>query len=114
MALSRLTITVPSPGSSDSRSSKAPTSAASAGVRWISARMFMVATSSRLFDDPGIAVLFEFERQRLVARLDDLSFVEDMHAVRHDVLEQALVVGDDDDGAVGRTQRVDTVRNDLE
>jgi hypothetical protein len=35
-----------------------------------------------------------------------------MHDVRHDVVEQALVVGDDDHAALGRAQRVDAVGDD--
>jgi hypothetical protein len=35
-----------------------------------------------------------------------------VHNIGHDVLEQALVVGDDDHRAVGRAQRVDAVGDD--
>jgi hypothetical protein len=35
-----------------------------------------------------------------------------VHDVGHDVVEQALVVGDDEEGAVGRAQRVDAVGDD--
>ncbi|QTK78264.1 hypothetical protein AT6N2_C0352 [Agrobacterium tumefaciens] len=37
-----------------------------------------------------------------------------MNAVRHDVIEQALIVGDDDGGAIRRLQRVDAVSHDLQ
>ena len=37
-----------------------------------------------------------------------------MHMVRHDVIEQALVMGDDDHGAVGRAQRVDAIGHDAQ
>src|SRR5439155_27012992 len=119
IASSRLTITALSPGSSDSRSPKASISAVSASVRWGCACMFIALASlgpiSRGFaDHTGITVGLEIERQRLVARLDDLAPVEHVHAIRHDTLEQALVVGDDDDRAVRRTQRVDAVRDDLQ
>ena len=59
--------------------------------------MFIAITSGRLADDVGIAVLLEFQRQLLVAGLDDLALVEDVHGVGHDVVEQALVMGDDED-----------------
>src|SRR6185369_9786008 len=98
MASSRFSITAPSPGSSDSRSPKASISAVSAGVRWGCKCIFISLTlpsgiSRGFADHAGVAIGFEVERQRLVARLDDLTLVEDVHAVRHDVLEQALVMG---------------------
>ena len=37
-----------------------------------------------------------------------------MHDVRHDVVEQALIVGDDDRGALRRAQPVDAVGDDLQ
>src|SRR5690606_23070467 len=72
------------------------------------------APSGGLADDAGIALALEVEREILVARLDDLPAIEHVHAVGHDVLEQALVVGDDEEGAVGRAQRVDAVGDDLQ
>ena len=57
---------------------------------------------SRFSDDIGITVLFQFQRQRLIAGADDLALVEDMHAVRHDIIEQALIMGDDNDGTIRR------------
>src|SRR5882757_7428503 len=112
MASSRLIITAPSPGSSDRRSPKASINAVSANVRWGCACMFIAFAdpiSRRFADHAGIAIGLEIERQRLVARLDDLALVEHVHTVRHDVLEQALVVGDDQERPVWRTQRVDAV-----
>src|SRR6184192_3642815 len=102
MASSRLVITAPSSGSSDRRSPKASISAVSANVRWGCACMFIALASTApisrgLPDHAGIAIGLEIERQRLVAGLDDLALVEHVHAVGHDVLQEALVVRDDDD-----------------
>src|SRR5690606_21381052 len=112
MAASRLSITLPSPGSSDSRSSKAPISASSAGVFCVCVRTSMV--SRRLADHAGITVGLQVRSQILVAGLDDLAPVENVNRIRHDVFQKPLVVGDDDDGAIGRTQRIDAVSNDLQ
>ncbi len=37
-----------------------------------------------------------------------------MHVVRHDVVQEALVMGDDDHGTVRRAQRVDAVGHQLQ
>ena len=53
------------------------------------------------------AALLEFERQFLAARLHDAAGRHHVHAVGHDVIEQALVMGDDEKPARRRTQGVD-------
>src|SRR5215207_297123 len=64
--------------------------------------------------DPAVALVFEFQRQFLAARLYDAAVAEHVHEVRHNVVEQTLVVGDDDDCAVRAPESVDTVRYDAE
>ena len=46
---------------------------------------------------PVVALGFEFEGEALVAAADDAAVVHDMHEVGHDVVEEALVVGDEQD-----------------
>ena len=55
--------------------------------------------------DPGVAVRFEFQRQFRAAALDDAAVGQHVHDVRPDVVEQALVVGDDEEGAVRRAHQ---------
>src|SRR5690606_34456857 len=59
--------------------------------------------------DPGVSGLLERGREFRPAALDDAAVGEHVHAVRADVLEQALVVGDDHEGAVRGAQRVDAL-----
>ncbi len=68
----------------------------------------------RFTDDVGVTVVFQLKRQSLVTRADDLALVENVNAVRHDVIKQALIVGDDDGGTIRRLQRVDAVSHDLQ
>jgi hypothetical protein len=44
----------------------------------------------------------EFKRQFLAARPHDAAVQEDVHEIGHDVIEQALIMGDDKRGVVGR------------
>src|ERR1700730_4747322 len=62
--------------------------------------------SSRVFDDAVTAPL-ELQRETLVTRLDDAAALQHVHPVRLDIIEQPLVVGDHDNGAVGGALLVD-------
>src|SRR3712207_8095566 len=66
------------------------------------------------FLNPVIALLFKLERQLLAARAHDAATVEDVDEVGDDVVEQALVVRDEDDGVLGRAQAVDAVGDDAQ
>ena len=62
--------------------------------------------------DPLVSARFQFEREFLAAGLDDAASFHHMDEVGHDVVEQALVVGDQHDGVVAVAQLIDTVRDD--
>ena len=51
--------------------------------------------------EPGVAVRFQFQRQFRAAAFDDAAIGQHVHDVRLDVVEQALVVGDHQEGAAG-------------
>src|SRR5262249_31254 len=70
------------------------------------------APRRHLLLDPAVAFIFQLQRQLLPARLDDAAVEKDMHPVGHDVVEQPLVVGDDEDPAILAAQGVDTVGHD--
>ena len=61
-----------------------------------------------------VALLLELERQLLAARAHDPPAGEHVHAVRHDVVEQALVVRDHQHRALGLAQRVHAARHDAQ
>ena len=50
--------------------------------------------------DPVVPLVFQFQRQLLAARLDDPPVEKDVDLVGHDVVQQPLVVGDDEDAPV--------------
>jgi hypothetical protein len=52
-------------------------------------------------------VCFQLQREFRAAGFDDAAVRQHVDHVGRDVVEQALVVGDDQEGAVGRTQCVD-------
>lgn len=54
-------------------------------------------------------MFFQLERQFRAAGFDDAAIGEHVHHVRLDVIEQALVVGDDQERAIGRAQRIDAI-----
>jgi hypothetical protein len=62
----------------------------------------------------GVALRFQLQRQRLVAAFDDAAIGQHVHKVRHHVIEQALVVGDHQERALGRAQRVHALRHLLQ
>src|SRR5581483_2091953 len=57
----------------------------------------------------GIAARFQFQRQIFAAALHHAAFRQHMHHIRHDVIEQPLVVGDDDHRSLRRAQAIDAV-----
>ena len=59
-------------------------------------------------------MLLELVRERAIAAFDDAAVGEHVDLVRHDVIEQALVVRDHDERAVRRSHRVDAVGDHLE
>src|SRR5438552_1454601 len=77
------------------------------------------ATSGRLslLDgvlNPAVTLLFQFQGQLLAARLHDTALEEDEYPVGDDVVEQALVVRDDQDGPILAAQSVHAVGHDTE
>ena len=53
--------------------------------------------SGGILDDICITVVLKLESQLPITRLDDLTLVENMHAVRDNILQQALVVRNDNE-----------------
>src|SRR6266852_6400453 len=70
--------------------------------------------SCRLFPVLRVAAGVELQRQPLAAGFHDAALGENVHHVRHDVIEQALIVRDHHETALGRTQPVDAVGDHLE
>src|SRR6516164_5219739 len=95
-------------------SRSAPTAPAPGSAPLTAAKLCAIAVSRHLFLVLGIAGGFEIERQLLVPGLHDAAAREHVHHVGHDVVEQALVVRDHHEGALGRAQPIDAVRDDLE
>src|SRR5262245_42239621 len=112
-ASSRSAPTAPAPGSARLTAAKLWASAVSAAVL-IGRTSAFIAVSRHLFLVLGIAGGFEIERQLLVAGLHDAAAREHVHHVGHDVVEQALVVRDHHERALGGAQPVDAVRDGLE
>src|ERR671937_826778 len=112
-ASSRSTPTVGGPGSARLTAAKLVASAVSAAVL-IGRTSAFIASSRHLFLVLRVAGRLEVERQLLVAGLHDAAARKHVHHVRHDVVEQPLVVRDHDEAARGRAQRIDAVGNGLE
>src|SRR5258705_10973906 len=112
-ASSRKAATPPAPGSARLAAAKFAASALSAAVLIGRISAFM-ATSRRLVPVLRIARGLELERQRLGASLHDPALRQHMHHIGHDVVEQALIVRDHDEGPIGRAQPVDPLGHDLE
>ncbi len=66
--------------------------------------------------DPVITAGFEFESQFLAAALDDAAVHHHMHLIRHDVIEQSLIVRDKEDRFVfvGLVDFIDAVGDGAE
>src|SRR5918993_4484281 len=99
------------PGSRVLADSKAWTSAVSAGVLM---RVTSTMLRGLIFPVVGVAVGLELQGQFLAARLHDAARRHHVHGIRHDVVEQALVVGDDQEGAVGRAERIHALGHDAQ
>src|SRR3989442_6129342 len=68
--------------------------------------------SRGLLEDPAVSVLLEVAREVRIPALNDLSVDEAVDDVRHDVVEQTLVVRDDEHRPLRAAHRVDTVRHE--
>ena len=58
---------------------------------------------------PVVALLFQLVSKLFAAGANDATAIEYMHEVRHDVVEQALVVRDEHDGVLRRAEFVDAI-----
>src|SRR5262245_21667926 len=112
-ASSRSASTDAAPGSAPLTAAKLVASAVSAAVL-IGRISAFIAISSYLFLVLRIAGRFEIERQLFVAGLHDAPAREHVHHIRHDVIEQPLIVSNHHERPLGRTQPVDAVGNGLE
>src|SRR5258705_2963899 len=70
--------------------------------------------SRHLFLVLRVALGLELERQLLAAGAHDPPAREHVHDIRHDVIEQALIVRDDDEAALRRPQPIDALGHDLQ
>src|SRR6266545_3535885 len=70
--------------------------------------------SRLMLDQPVVAFFLEFQGQLFPAGPNDASVPEDVDEVRDDVIEQALVMGDDQGGVIRTLELVHAVGNDLE
>src|SRR5690554_5689580 len=61
------------------------------------------------FLDPAVTALLELVSEFAAAGAYDAAAGQYMHEIRHDVVEQALIVSNDDQTTFGRAQTVDTV-----
>ncbi len=73
-----------------------------------------IMADGRIVQSGGPDLALEFLGQRLVAGPHDPALRQHMHVIGHDVVEQALVMGDDDHRPVRRPQPVDAVRHDAQ
>ena len=64
--------------------------------------------------DPVVAAFFEFEGELFAAGFDDAAVFEDVDDVGLDVVQQALVVGDDEEAAVLAAHGVHAAGDDFE
>src|SRR5665213_1176530 len=67
----------------------------------------------RFLDETVVAFAFQNRDQFAAAAFNDTPGHEHVHEVRLDVVQHALVVGDDEHGHVGRENAVDAVAHDL-
>src|SRR5229473_1919155 len=112
-AASRRAATSRPPGNRPLTEANAAESAVSAAVL-MGCTSAVMAVSRRLFLIGGIALGFELERQLLAAGTHDAALREHVHDVGHDVVEEPLVMGNHDHGAIGRAQPVDALGHDLQ
>src|SRR4029079_1807550 len=107
IASARRALTAALPGSLAATVSNVSKSACSALV-FITA-MFM---SRRLAGVVRVTRFLEFECELLTTGLLNAPVDKHMDFVRHDIVQQTLVVRDDEESAILRTQRVDALRHD--
>src|SRR5262249_54268687 len=113
-AASRPATTSRPPGSRVLTAANVAASAVSASVLTI-CRSAVIALASRgLVLIARIALGLELQRELLAAGPHDAALGKHMHDVRHDVVEQTLVVGDHHHGALRRTQPVDALGHHLD
>src|SRR3990172_3182543 len=120
MASARARRAAAPPGSLSATSAKCSESAASAFVfitctvipRTTSDALATPLVSRRLALVLGIPRPLELDGELLAARFLNPAAGQHVHPVRHDVVQEALVVRDDEHGAVFRPQRIDAVGDD--
>src|SRR5262249_17028760 len=110
-ASSRSAATAAAPGRARRAATKVSASAVSAAVLIGLTSAFI---SCGLFAILRVAARLKLERQFLAAALHDAALGKHVHHVPHDVIEQALVMRAHREAALGRTQPVDAVGDDLE
>src|SRR6266446_7948595 len=64
--------------------------------------------------EPLVTFVFEFESQFFATRLDNATIEHDMHEVRGDIVQDALVVGDEQNTQLRASQRIDAFRYNFE
>src|SRR5690349_7799952 len=67
------------------------------GLCWLSA-----------FFKPNISLVLELARQLLAARFNDSSFGQHVHKIRDNVVQEPLVMGHQNNGSIGVSQRIDS------
>src|SRR5579863_795347 len=73
-----------------------------------------LSTSGGLVRDPVVATSLELEGEASVAAACNAPANQNVYTIRHDVLQQPLIVGHEHDRAFGRSQRIDAPSHDLE
>src|SRR5690606_8904487 len=111
-ASSRLRATAAEPGRTGRAARYCSAIAISGSVLRVRGSADMV--SGRVAAILGIAGRLEFQRKLLAARAHDASSRHHVHEIRHDVLEEALVMGNDEHRTPGIAQRVDAAGDDAQ
>ena len=75
----------------------------------VSVHFHFLLCDGRFGDIIAVSALFQFNRQFLAAAADDSTLRHHMHGVRHDVVENTLVMGNDEETAAWRSQRIDAI-----
>src|SRR5215467_6094259 len=100
------------PGSFAATASKLRESACSALVRVEASVMVAPASSTLEGLELGIAALLELDSQLLATGLADLTVGHHVHFIRHDVVEEPLIMGDDEHRPVLRPKLIDARGDD--
>src|SRR5687768_6837313 len=88
------------PSARESRFSKCVSQRSATGDSSLVAVIMASGQGGLFLQNPIVAVLFELKSQALVARLDNFAIHKDMHKIRHDVIQQPLIMRDDQLGIV--------------